>query len=196
MSLLAQPVNRAKSRLAQSSTKPRQSAWHQRIASTSIKAHSRLKKRSTQFNFSSKFNPPKIDWLKPVNTFYYQRLAYMPFLISGLLFLLLTGLLVIYVSPSHLANIPFYQTYGLFLLLMLLATSCLGILLFAHYRRGLLIGLFVTITLLLHFQDFSLKTLELFTVGIFFIVIELILTLAEKFSWRVKPHPHHRRHRV
>lgn len=190
------PVKRAKSRLAQSSAKPRQPTRQQRIFSTSTKAHSRLTKRTNKLKFSIKFNPPKIDWLKPINAFYYQRLAYMPFLILGLLFLLLTGLLVIYVSPSHLANIPFYQTYGLFLLLVLLATSCLGILLFAHYRRGLLIGLFVTITLLLHFQDFSLKTLELFTVGIFFIVIELILTLAEKFSWRVKPHPHHRRHRV
>lgn len=190
------PVKRAKSRLAQASTKPRQSSWYQRISSTSIKAQSRLKKRSTQLNFSIKFNPPKIGWQKLLNTFYLPRLAYLPFLILGLLFMCLLGLLVIYVSPNHLANIPLYQSYGLFLLLVLLTTSCLGILVFAHFRRGLLIGLFICLSLLLHFQDFSLKFLELFTIGIFFLVIELFLTMAEKFSWRVKHHPHHRRHRV
>lgn len=205
--VVAQTVNRARSRLHTLPVTQRKTDWHQNDPIIATKARSRLKKQFSKPHFSARqiklfrsglprFFPSKTGFLELLNTFYLQRKPYLFFLVLGLILSCLIGLVLTNIAPQSVANFPLYQSYGIVILLIFFTVSCLSIFFLAHFRRGVLVGIFSSVFLLLHFQNFTVQFIELVALGVFFLVIELILTLAEKLGGQIKPHPHHRRRRV
>ena len=203
----SQTVNRARSRLHQLPTSQRKTDWHQNAPIIAKKARSRLKKQFSKPHFSARqiklfrsglprFFPSTTGFLELLNTFYLQRKPYLFFLLLGLLFICSIGLVFTSVAPQNVANFPLYKSYGIVILLIFFTVSCLSIFFLAHFRRGVLVGLFSSVILLLHFRNFTVQPIELIAVTTFFLVIELFLTLAEKLGGQIKPRPHHHRRRV
>ncbi len=203
----AQPANRARSRLRHLPPSQRKTDWHQSSPTIATKARSRLKKRLPKPKFTTRslklfrgglprFIPSKIGLLELLRTFFLQRQPYLLFLLLGLILIIICVLLLTTVSPQSVANFPLHHSYGVVVLLNFITTSFLSIFLLAHFRRGILVGQFSSVILLLHFQDFTVQTIEFIAIGSFFLSIELILTLAEKLGGQIKPRPHHHRHRV
>jgi hypothetical protein len=203
----SQTVSRARSRLHNLPTTQRKTDWHQNSPVNATKARSRLKKKLSKPHFSARqiklfrsglprFFPSKTGLLELLNTFYLQRKPYLFFLVLGLIFSCLIGVVLTSIAPQNVANFPLYQSYGIVILLIFFTASCFSIFFLSHFRRGVLVGLLCAVVLLLHFQNFTLQTLEFIAFGIFFLVIELFLTLAEKLGGQIKPRPHHHRRRV
>ena len=203
----SQPVKRAKSRLQRSTTVQRQPDWRPASYSLTTKARSRLKKHFSKPHFTSKnlrifrkgfprFLPSLVGVRELIRTLVLQRLPFLPLLGISLILIVTSGFFFTAVSPQKVANIPVYHAYAPAIFLIWMITSTIAIVLFAHIRRGILVGLCTSSLILFRVQDFTLTLSEMLTVLSFYLIIECILSLVEKINLTFKTSPQRRRRKV
>ena len=190
MPSLAQPVKRGKSRLLnrlKSASQPAHSkptTKEKTIVTRFQRGKSRLKKRSRNFQLKlPKVRLPKFDWANTIiHTFFETREVFVAQLYLGVLSLGLLIIIIYLVPPNAIKNIPFPQAYGPVIPLAGLLVGSLMTWVFAHTRRGYILGIICAYLLTLKLQQATISPVVLSFTCAVGIATELVAILMEKLT--------------
>lgn len=190
MSNIPSPQTRGKSRLKsrlQTSSHPadtRPKIKEKTIVTRFQRGKSRLKRRSRNFQLKlPKVRLPKFDWANTIiHTFFETREVFVAQLYLGVLSLGLLITIIYLVPPNAIKNIPFPQAYGPVIPLAGLIVGSLMTWVFAHTRRGYILGIICAYLLILKLQQATISPVVLSFTCAVGIATELVAIVMEKLT--------------
>ena len=176
MTATAQPVNRARSR-----RKP---------------APPRKQRSSFSFPTISTNSLPALTTITElISAFVTKRTDQLPSLVAGLIFTILTFFFFTQVQPQSVANILFYHSYLPAVFFVFISTALFAQYLLRNIRRAIYLGIVTSWWISLRLQSIATPFMIVLLPVIFFAVIELGLSLAERIGATPKVHGIHRSRR-
>lgn len=190
MSNIPSPQTRGRSRLKsrlESASQPvhtRLTSKEKTVITRFQRGKSRLKRRPRNFQLKlPKARLPKFVWAKTfVHTFFEAREIFVPQLYLSFVTLGLLITIIYLIPPNAIKNIPFPQAYGPVIPLTGLLVGSLMAWVFAHTRRGYILGIICAYLLALKLQQATITPVVLSFICAVGIATELVAIVMEKLT--------------